>query len=120
MKKRKPPVLLATFLIILVGVTAALNMPKGAQANDSDHAAANSQTTAQTPPPTGESRPQEDAGKVAERMKSLITAVPPGTKQPAAIAPEGGQGSKMAVPTNTTIERPKPDSNSVTSLRGYK
>jgi hypothetical protein len=121
MKKRKPPILLATMLLVLVGVVAIANVnPLG---KDDLQAAPQDDK-----PVASQSRPEQDADTIAQNMKEAMgaggsTTPPQGTKAP--MVDEGKLPSQSLNRSKTVIPNfkpplPTPDPNGISSLRGAK
>ncbi len=116
MKKRKPPVLLATVLVIMLVAVGIIYSPRGAGGDGHDHG----QQAANTPPPPaaeqGE-RPKVSASDVASLAKgAMSTATQAGPDTP------GRPGGKSEGPSIAAVKpstyKPQPNDSS-TSTQWY-
>jgi hypothetical protein len=114
MKKRKPPILLATMLLVLLGIVAFVNMPNAKAANDGHQNEAIENTAAQ-----GTAREAVDPKVVADRVKGATKSSPGATTATPVPIGEAAVGSKITIP-EPGVAKPKLDSNTIQSLRGFK
>jgi hypothetical protein len=113
MKKRKPPIVLATLLLVLLGAFIIINQP------------ASSQSPQNTPPHDdgpAESQPGAKPGELANEIKQGVNGSQQGLSPVA-----GAQGPRMLTPPGSKVTipemkpwQPKPDPNSTYSLRTDK
>lgn len=108
MKKRKPPVVLASILVVLVGVAVIFNMPKNQDPN-----APQTPEQKQDEAKVGESRQtpsKENLAKQIDRQSQMREQM-----DPSGPKPDSSGNAKMATIflPKTNIEKPKPNDASV-------
>ncbi len=114
MRKRKPPVLLATLLVFMLVAVGIFFAPKGS-GDGHDHGPEASNTP---PPPAAEtgSRPKMDPKQVAGMAKGAMSQPVPSGERPMG-APGGDGKPSIAVPKPTSY-KPAPNDSS-TSTQWY-
>lgn len=115
MKKRKPPVLLATCLVLMLVAVGIIYAPKGGGGDGHDHG----QQAANTPPPpaaeTG-NRPKVSTGQIANMAKSAVSQAPTASERPTmGGGPNSGPSIAASKPVNY---KPQPNESS-TSTQWY-
>ncbi|MBN9502597.1 MAG: hypothetical protein BGO01_17645 [Armatimonadetes bacterium 55-13] len=111
MKKRKPPIVLGTLLVIMVIATAIIYKPQGAP-GDHDHE--QEQPAANQPEPERpKMTPQQAAGINSSAMK---TSAAPGSPQRAMPTRPGEESNEpsIAVPKQQNY-KPKPNDSSIST-----
>jgi hypothetical protein len=111
MKKRKPPVVLATCLVLMLVAVGIMYAPKGGAGDGHDHAAE------AAPPPTAETG---ERPKVTSQQISAMSSRPAAPKDGGAARPKpmmGEGAASIAVPKPTTY-KPTPNDSS-TSTQWY-
>jgi hypothetical protein len=116
MKKRKPPILLATVLLVLLGAFIIINRPPSAPNPNQGPDGQDPETSQPS------SRPEDKPGDVGKDIKTAM-GNGPSTSMGRTVDPNDPHlmppGSKVTIPV-LKPQKPKPDSGTVTSLRGSK
>jgi hypothetical protein len=102
MKKRKPPIVLVTLMIVMLAVVAVMNAPRASQGHD--HASHQGQ---EDPEVTGQPREADSKDAVAERLKA-----PARPSMSGAPDEEGPTQPTIVGPRNS---RPEPNPTATTS-----
>lgn len=115
MKRRKPPVLLATCLVLMLVAVGIFFSPKGS--GDDGHGHGEQQAANTPPPPAAEKgdRPKVSAGQVANMAKTAIAA--PKTALSEGKPGRPGSGPSIAA-TKPSNYKPTPNDSS-TSTQWY-